>query len=362
LAQEGIYLSRPLHSIPAQLPDMAYASQRMMILCFAGLFATAIGTAPKPFSHIDHQRRLCLKDPAIEAAAGPQHAGVALGPKGEAGSLLQGPASAAPVAPHSVSDAVATQEKQLMRSETSNKFSGSWTGSDNARTRVAKRSKDSPKMHIQVYYETKCPYCVLFMNSSLNALWQDSTLRESLNISLYPYGNAQRVPVKNISAGYKFWHPDVEKKENVYICQHGSDECLGNLIQACAIHIAPQEKHMAFIGCMNSKLTEQSVEMCSYDCMDQNGISKTEMQECVNGKQGDDIMADMAKQTDSVPDRMGTPWVLVDGAKLDDPGHLQKAVCDGLDFGPSSCSSYIDPEDYFPVMFQRMLDTVPKNV
>lgn len=222
---------------------------------------------------------------------------------------------------------------------------------------------DNSTVRIQVYYESRCPYCASFLNVTLGSLWQKPDIKSNMQISLYPHGNAQTVPVSNLSMGYKFWHPKVDRSTvtSMSICQHGKDECFGNLIHACAIHLEPHEVHIDFVLCMSGRV-EDSIEKASYECMEKVGMNSAKMKDCVMGEQGSNATNEMARQTEAVPGRVGTPWILVDGQNLEEPDDLWKVVCDILDYRPRSCTKFMGDEDNFPVMFQNMLDVLPKNV
>jgi interferon gamma-inducible protein 30 len=59
-----------------------------------------------------------------------------------------------------------------------------------------------------------------------------------MNLTLVPYGNAQE----------KF---DIITKLWKYTCQHGPDECWGNLFHTCLINYYPKiEDHFQVIHCM----------------------------------------------------------------------------------------------------------------
>jgi interferon gamma-inducible protein 30 len=206
------------------------------------------------------------------------------------------------------------------------------------------KSTAAKTVEINLYYETRCPDCVMFINQTLEPLWRNKEMRPHLNITVNPYGNAMSIPVEQVSAGYKFWHPESTKDgwEYVHICQHGSDECLGNLIQTCAINIAEQEKYMELILCMADK-PDWSIEKASYDCMQQHGIDHDKVKECVESPQGNKLFADYGKKTGDVPGRQGTPWVLINGEALGNVTDLMKTVCTHVmveGSGPTSCQPF----------------------
>merc|ERR1712098_1037530 len=60
---------------------------------------------------------------------------------------------------------------------------------------------------IEVYYEALCGGCMDFITRQLHPTYME--LKEHLNVKFYPYG----------------FH--------VFACQHGIEECVNNLFQAC---------------------------------------------------------------------------------------------------------------------------------
>jgi hypothetical protein len=201
---------------------------------------------------------------------------------------------------------------------------------------------NSAKMpvHIELYYETRCPDCVEFINGSLAALWQSKELREHYEITMYPYGNAQSVPMRDVSEGYRFWHPEQKGFEMVHICQHGNDECFGNLVQACVFSSEGQEKAMELVFCM-ARVPEYGLEKSSFECMEKLSIDPKKIRTCVGSREGNNIMTELSKKTAAVPGRTGTPWVMINGNNLENPNNLIKSVCGSVAVkGISSCAPF----------------------
>jgi len=196
-------------------------------------------------------------------------------------------------------------------------------------------------VNINLYYETRCPDCVMFINQTLRPLWNNKEIRPHLNITMNPYGNAMSIPVSKVSEGYKFWHPNTTSNgwAFVHICQHGTDECLGNLIQACAISMSTSEQFMEMVFCMADK-PDWSIEKSSYECMNQTKIDQKAVKECVNTPQGNKMFADLGRLTQAVPGRQGTPWVLIEGTNLANTTDLMRSVCGHVGNGPSSCAPF----------------------
>ncbi len=71
------------------------------------------------------------------------------------------------------------------------------------------------KVNFSLYYETLCPYCRQFIVSQVSKAYE--TILDIVNITIVPYGNA-----------HETYEPSTQLYE--YVCQHGADECVGNLI------------------------------------------------------------------------------------------------------------------------------------
>lgn len=201
---------------------------------------------------------------------------------------------------------------------------------------------------IEVYYETRCPGCVMFINQTLEPLWRHTGLTGVLNISMYTYGNGMTVPVANISDGYRFWHEDTTGKawKDVQICQHGSDECLGNLVQVCTKDVASNAKYMELIFCMAATTIQgYSTEKSTFDCMVKAGVDTKKVKTCVRSPRGNQLMTDVGKLTNAVQGRLGTPWVMIQGQHaadnlLQNSTLLLQSICTHANNVPGPCSAF----------------------
>ncbi len=80
---------------------------------------------------------------------------------------------------------------------------------------VWKVQAGNDKVNFSLYYETLCPYCRQFIVSQVSKAYE--TILDIVNITIVPYGNA-----------HETYEPSTQLYE--YVCQHGADECVGNLI------------------------------------------------------------------------------------------------------------------------------------
>lgn len=124
-----------------------------------------------------------------------------------------------------------------------------------------------------------------------------------VNISIYPYGNAN----ERQSGG-----------EWVFTCQHGENECKGNLVETCMINLVgfDQTKYMDFFITYESDLDRKSndpygtaqslLETGNY------AVTWTQMNSCLTGSQGNAWEHQMALWTNEA-NHQYTPWITLQG-------------------------------------------------
>ena len=167
-----------------------------------------------------------------------------------------------------------------------------------------------------LYTESLCPDCTDFMEKQLCPAFKD--VGSIMNLGFVPYGNA-----KEQQQGDK-WE---------FTCQHGPEECYGNLIQTCAIHYHPDSTvYFPFIYCVqsSSNLPSESAPICASKF----GLSYDEIQSCVDGPLGNSLEHEMALKTDALqPPHDHVPWVTLNGVHTDEiqseaENNLIKLICE----------------------------------
>ena len=126
-------------------------------------------------------------------------------------------------------------------------------------------------------------------------------LNEIMSVTLVPYGNAQEKP-----DGQKY----------TFECQHGEQECLGNMIETCLMNMT----NMAFpiIFCMESssdviKAGETCVKLYAPQ------LSWGTVMSCVKGDLGNQLMHQNALKTKALnPPHQYVPWVTINGEHTDE--------------------------------------------
>lgn len=181
-------------------------------------------------------------------------------------------------------------------------------------------------VQLALYYESLCPDCHVFVKQQLWPTYKK--IANIMNITLVPYGNAME-------------HQDGSKW--VFECQHGADECAGNLIQTCAIYTTKNiTAYFPFIYCMI--LSEAPPDKSAPQCAKTLGINYSPIEECVDGALGNQLEHAMAECTNKLnPPHQYVPWITLFGEHTEDIQHqaetnLLKLVCDSYKGQkPSGC-------------------------
>ena len=78
------------------------------------------------------------------------------------------------------------------------------------------------RVNFTIYYETLCADCRQFITTQVWFAYQ--TVADIMNLTFIPYGNAHEV-----------YRPETQLYQ--FYCQHGADECYGNLIHVNILSI-----------------------------------------------------------------------------------------------------------------------------
>lgn len=178
---------------------------------------------------------------------------------------------------------------------------------------------------IGVYYESLCPDSQQFVQEQLLHTYLE--MPEYVNVELIPYGNAHYAGVRD---------------RYTFTCQHGPDECYGNMVQTCYINLVNNtESRIKFVNCaFNYPTQKKIIEKCTEDL-----DLRRQLKKCVTGNLGPNLEYEMAKKTDALePPHSFIPWITINGKgnrDLTDKAcnDLIAVVCDALsDDKPDVCS------------------------
>ncbi|GIY59768.1 gamma-interferon-inducible lysosomal thiol reductase [Caerostris extrusa] len=179
-------------------------------------------------------------------------------------------------------------------------------------------------VQLDVYYESKCPDSDSFFHSQLKPTYEK--LSSYLKVNLVPYGNA---------------HHRGQHDEYTFTCQHGPDECYGNMVQTCYIELVNNtESQIKFINCaFDNHYQSKSLEKCIGDL-----DLRRQVKKCVTSPMGKNLEYQMAKKTESLnPAQSFIPWVTINGQGSNDINNkaiadLMTVICNEIaDEKPEAC-------------------------
>uniref|UniRef100_K7F2A0 Gamma-interferon-inducible lysosomal thiol reductase n=1 Tax=Pelodiscus sinensis TaxID=13735 RepID=K7F2A0_PELSI len=163
------------------------------------------------------------------------------------------------------------------------------------------RAPAANPVSLSLYYESLCPGCAGFLVVQLFPTWV--MLRDIMNITLVPYGNAAE---KNVSGKWQF------------DCQHGQEECLGNMIETCLMNqLRDVDQYFPVIFCMESgSSVVDNLAACLKIYAPDTKLA--DIQACVTGDVGNKLMHQNAQLTAALdPPHKYVPWILVNGKHTD---------------------------------------------
>ncbi|KAG7321536.1 hypothetical protein KOW79_014394 [Hemibagrus wyckioides] len=170
-------------------------------------------------------------------------------------------------------------------------------------------SRSADPVTVSLYYESLCPGCRQFLVLQLMPTF--IMLNDIMSVELFPYGNAEE---KQVGDKYEF------------TCQHGPDECLGNMIETCVMKKVPSAA-VPVIYCMEAaenvvKAAESCLAVFSPE------TSFGDIMACVNGNEGNQLMHENAKKTAALqPPHQYVPWVTINGEHTEE---LQQKAMNSL--------------------------------
>ncbi|KAM3866006.1 gamma-interferon-inducible lysosomal thiol reductase-like [Diretmus argenteus] len=154
-------------------------------------------------------------------------------------------------------------------------------------------------VELELYYESLCPGCRGFLTQMLFPTW--IMLNDIFKVTLVPFGNADE----------KF-----DGKKYVFKCQHGEQECLGNMIETCVMNMTG-EVAFQIIYCMEAST---NVVKAAKSCVDlfAPSVSWDSIMTCVKGDLGNQLMHQNALKTTALnPPHEYVPWIIVNGQHTD---------------------------------------------
>eukprot|EP00092_Neocalanus_flemingeri_P000512 GFUD01000544.1.p1 GENE.GFUD01000544.1~~GFUD01000544.1.p1 ORF type:complete len:280 (-),score=59.65 GFUD01000544.1:239-1078(-) len=190
-------------------------------------------------------------------------------------------------------------------------------GSANKKENVVTTPKPDLKVvKVDVYYECLCPDSRYFVLHELLPTFEK--VGSMMDIHLWPYGKATTTVTEK---GYEF------------SCQHGEQECIGNIYHACVEKIVEDmTKKLELIKCMISDNYEP--ENIAKKCASEGGIDFEEIQTCASGQEGKELHFKAGQKTEALHPKVS----FIPTIEIDDDQNSQKAILKNL--LKEVCASY----------------------
>ena len=157
------------------------------------------------------------------------------------------------------------------------------------------------KKKIEVHFESLCPGCQEFITTSFTKFSQAEQHELLADVVFYPYGNAYQ------KFDGKLWQ---------FTCQHGTNECVGNLVETCAVKKFDTEVAYIFLSCLESNLSHYANDFTKTSnwCLTNYPTQKTDLWNCVQSTEGNTLQHEIASYTEGLrPIHKWVPWIIVDG-------------------------------------------------
>ena len=152
--------------------------------------------------------------------------------------------------------------------------------------------------------ESLCPYCILFLTTSIKEFYTEVEKPNVADIEIIPYGNARETY-------------DSTLQKYTFTCQHGDNECYGNLIMTCSLNILGRIKGQLNIICLLENINKfnRNFNTTLEYCLNSEPNELQEIKDCVSSDIGNIYQHQMAQKTG---EHLGVPWILVDGVYDED--------------------------------------------
>ncbi|KAF4530958.1 hypothetical protein B566_EDAN011339, partial [Ephemera danica] len=149
---------------------------------------------------------------------------------------------------------------------------------------------------VSIYYESLCPDSIAFINTQFTPTYNELG-KENIQVDYLPYGKARQTMVNGN------WQ---------FICQHGSDECRGNKMMACAIkYITDVDVLVQFIDCVMGSIYPPDAGNA---CATIHNVNWTPINTCWMSTESDDLLAAYGDRTHALtPAITFVPTIVFDG-------------------------------------------------
>jgi len=140
----------------------------------------------------------------------------------------------------------------------------------------AQTSFAQEKLKIEILYESLCPDSLRFITQQLHPTWPK--IAAYSNILFVPFGKSESF-----------------NNGELFICQHGAEECAGNRVQSCALtRIPDQTAQVDFVSCF---MTDVNSRGNGQTCVEAAGVSWEEVTACYESEEGKQLQLAAEEET-----------------------------------------------------------------
>jgi interferon gamma-inducible protein 30 len=167
---------------------------------------------------------------------------------------------------------------------------------------------------IDIYYESLCPETITFMWESFHVFQMKADHDQLATVNIYPHGNAEE------KWNSTHWE---------YKCEHGENECFGNVLETCILNKMHKNKAHETIICIQGNLRDfgkDFVATLKY-CVPEEGI-RNDLLTCAHGSEGNNLQHELVQKTPKEIEYV--PWIVFNGKH--DEEVEKKIILNMLDF------------------------------
>jgi len=176
-------------------------------------------------------------------------------------------------------------------------------GYDGQRAQLDKTVKDEA-LKVGVYFESLCPDSKAFITTQLHPTF--GKLGKYMDVSFFPYGNAESVQKHDGSWNFK--------------CQHAILECTGNMQISCILNLdsLSQSDKIDLVSCIMSQEQPHSY-VDPYKCIDEQKLDDKLIimdlvKQCSISHFGEELLLAMGNATAALdPPHSFIPWITFNG-------------------------------------------------
>ena len=150
---------------------------------------------------------------------------------------------------------------------------------------------------VDVYLESLCPGCQEFSLGSFSNYLQNPDFLKLANVTFYPYGNAKE---NKVDSHYEF------------TCQHGINECYGNVVEVCGLNKMSHVDGLHFMVCMENGIRTYGnyINKALIHCVQDQALLN-DILACSTNQEGNLLQHLVAEATPS--NHQYVPWIQFNG-------------------------------------------------